>query len=166
LGLKKGPRGDSRHSRWATLIKDPPFFDRSPPYGPKSAPKAPKSAPRAPQEGSKRPQEAPKRPPTGSQEPPKRPQEAPKMAQDGSKSEKARKQNTLIFHRFWKGFGFSGGPRGDSRHSRGAGLIKAPPFFDTSPPRWPQKRPEGSQERPKNTLLKMEFSPQRRAHSF
>ena len=118
--------------------------------GPKSAPKAPKSAPRAPQEGPKRPQEAPKRPPRGSQETPKRPQEAPKMAQDGSKSEKARTPNTLIFSGFWKDFGLKKGPRGDSRHSRGAALIYDPPFFDRSPPRWPQERPEGSQERHKS----------------
>ena len=90
--------------------------------GPKSGPKAPKSAPRGAHE-------APKRPPRGSQETPDRPQEVPKMAQDGSKSENARKQKTLIFIRFWKDFGLLGGPRGDSRHSGGAGLIKAPPFL-------------------------------------
>ena len=30
------------------------------------------------------------------------------MAQDGSKSERARKQQTLIFHRFWNDFGLLG----------------------------------------------------------
>eukprot|EP00959_Pyramimonas_sp_CCMP1952_P454694 9470309-Pyramimonas_sp.AAC.1 len=44
------------------------------------------------------------------------------------------------------------GPRGDSRHSRGATLIHTHThtFVDRSPPTWPQERPEGSQERPKS----------------
>ena len=72
------------------------------------------------------------------------------MAQDGSKSEKARTHKTLIFPEFWKDVGLLGGPRGDSRHSRGATLIGDALFFDRSPTRWPQERPEGSQERPKS----------------
>ena len=105
FGFKKGPRGDSRHSRGAALIYDPPFFDRSPPTWPQERPEGSQERPKSAQEGPKRPQDAPKRPPRGLQDTPKRSQEAPKMAQDGSKSEKARKQKTLIFIRFWTDFG-------------------------------------------------------------
>ena len=119
FGLLGGPRGDSMHSRGAALIKASPFFDRSPPRWPQERP-----------EGSQEPQERPKRAPRGPkrrsrglQETPTRTQEAPRDTQDGSKSEKARKHKTLIFRRFWKDFGLLGGPRSDSRHSRGARLI-------------------------------------------
>ena len=78
FGLLGRPRGDSRHSRGAALIGEPPFFDRSPPRWPperlegsqerpKSAPREPQEAPRGPHEASKRlprdPQEATRGPP-------------------------------------------------------------------------------------------------------
>ena len=76
-----------------------------------------------------------------------------RSVQDGPRrlqERKSEKEKNINFHRFWKDFGLLGGPRGDSRHSGGATLISAPPFFDRSPPRWPQERPEGSQERPRS----------------
>ena len=153
------------------------------------APRAPRRLPRAPQERPKRAPGGPKRRPKGLQEAPKKPPrgnnpsktygeihafcflvfslpmaiEASRWLQDGPRGPQERPKRAprrpqerprALQERLKRG------PRGDSRHSRGAALIKAPPSLiyllqdgpksaskaPKSAPRGPQEAPRGAQD--------------------
>ena len=92
--LKRGPKGDFRHSRGARLIEAPPFFDRCPPRWPQDAKIHPKPnenqclwlSRRFASDGLHRTQDSSKRAQEGPKRGPREPQDGPKSAQERSKS--------------------------------------------------------------------------------